>query len=249
MYGDSAVSSVAPSFNIEHSTFNIQHSSSPKIAILAGGFGTRLGPLAQGLPKPMIPINGRPYLERVIDSFARRGLRDIVLLTGYRAEVVEEHFGNGEKFGVNITYSRETEPLGTGGAIREARALLGDRFVMTYGDVLRYFDYDRFVNAHDDEPCLAVYPRRTTGNADVHVDRVIRFDKHAPELPYIDAGFSLMPSSVIDLLPPSGACSFEESIFPRLAAERRLACEIVDLNFFDIGTPEELARTTSGLVD
>jgi len=239
---------VTPPFNIEHSTFNIQHSSSPKIAILAGGFGTRLGELTKGLPKPMIPINGRPYLERVIDSFARRGLRDFVLLIGYRAEVIEEHFGDGKKFGVNIDYSREREPLGTGGAIREARALLGDSFVMTYGDVLRYYDYDRFVSAHD-EPCLAVYPRRTVGNADVDSDRIIRFDKHAPELPYIDAGFSLMPSSVIDLLPPTGPCSFEESIFPILAAERRLACEIVDLNFFDIGTPEELSRTTSGLVD
>jgi NDP-sugar pyrophosphorylase family protein len=241
---------VPSSFNIEHSTFNIQHSSPPTIAILAGGFGTRLGELAKGLPKPMIPVNGRPYLERVIASFARRGLRDIVLLTGYRAEVIEEHFGDGERFGVNITYSRETEPLGTGGAIRDARALLGETFVMTYGDVLRYFDYDRFATAHD-EPCLAVYPRRTIGNADVDVDgdHIIRFDKHAPELPYIDAGFSLMPSSIIDLLPPSGPCSFEESIFPRLAAERRLACEIVGLEFFDIGTPEELARTISGLVD
>src|SRR5947209_1640422 len=239
---------VTPSFNIEHSTLNIQHSSPVKIAILAGGFGTRLGSIAQGLPKPMIPINGRPYLERVIDSFARRGLRDIVLLTGYRAEVIEAHFEDGEKFGVNITYSRESEPLGTGGAIREARALLGETFMMTYGDVLRYYDYDRFVTAHD-EPCLAVYPRRTVGNADVDGDRIIRFDKHAPELPYIDAGFSLMPSSIIDRLAPSGACSFEESIFPLLAAKRRLACEIVDLNFFDIGTPEELSRTNSGLVD
>jgi NDP-sugar pyrophosphorylase family protein len=221
--------------------------SPPKVAILAGGFGTRLGPLAHGLPKPMIPIAGRPYLERVIDSFARRGLRDIILLTGYRAEVIEEHFGNGETFAVNITYSRESEPLGTGGAIREARALLGETFVMTYGDLLRYFDYDRFAAAHN-EPCVAVYPRRTIGNADVEGDRIIRFDKRAPELPYIDAGFSLMPSTVIDLLPPSGPCSFEESVFPRLAAERRLACEIFDLNFFDIGTPEELARTTNRLI-
>jgi NDP-sugar pyrophosphorylase family protein len=221
--------------------------SNVRVAILAGGFGTRLGPLAQGLPKPMIPINGRPYLERVIDSFARCGLRDVVLLTGYRAEVVEEHFGDGKRFGVNIAYSRETEPLGTGGAIREARSLLGDAFVMTYGDVLRYFDYDRFVKVHDD-PCLAVYPRQITGNAEVDDDRIIRFDKHAPELPYIDAGFSLMPTSVLDLLPASGPCSFEETIFPILAKERRLAAEIVDLDFFDIGTPEELAKTTARLI-
>jgi NDP-sugar pyrophosphorylase family protein len=248
MFWELRVTPAPPSFDTQHSTFHIQHSSPPKIAILAGGFGTRLGRLTKGLPKPMIPINGRPYLERVIDSFARRGLRDIVLLTGYRAEVIEEHFGSGEAFGVTITYSRETEPLGTGGAIREARPLLGESFVMTYGDVLRYYDYDRFVSVHD-EPCLAVYPRRTHGNVAIDGDRVIRFDKRAPELPYIDAGFSLMPASIVDLLPTSGPCSFEESIFPRLAAERRLRCEIVDLNFFDIGTPEELARTRSGLVD
>jgi NDP-sugar pyrophosphorylase family protein len=112
--------------------------------------------------------------------------------------------------------------------------------------VLRYFDYDRFVTEHD-EPCLAVYPRRDVGNAAVDRDRIIRFDKHAPELPYIDAGFSLMPSSVIDMLPATGACSFEETIFPRLAIEGRLACEIVGLDFFDIGTPDELARTRAAL--
>lgn len=216
------------------------------VAILAGGFGTRLGELTRDIPKPMIPIAGRPYLERVIDSFARCGLRDIVLLTGYRAEAVEAHFGDGAEFGVRITYSRETEPLGTGGAIRDARALLGERFVMTYGDVLRYVDYDRFVSTHE-EPCVAVYPRRTTGNIEVEGDRVIRFDKKAPELPYVDAGFSIMPSSVIDLLPREGACSFEERIFPVLAAERRLAAEIVDLDFYDIGTLEDLARTRAEL--
>jgi len=94
--------------------------TNPTVAILAGGFGTRLGALTHGLPKPMIDIGGRPYLERVVESFARCGLRDIVMLTGYRAEVVENHFDDGKRFGVRILYSRETDPLGTGGAIREA---------------------------------------------------------------------------------------------------------------------------------
>ena len=209
------------------------------VAILAGGLGTRLGALAAGLPKPMIPIGGRPYLERVIESFARCGLRDIVLLTGYRSEVIEEHFGDGARFGVRIAYSREAEPIGTGGAVRAARALLGERFVLTYGDVLRRFDYDRFVREHR-EPCLAVYPRRTAGNVEIEGHRVVRFDKSA-DLPYIDAGFCVMPSEVVEWLPERG--SFEEIVFPRLAAERRLTCEIVDLDFCDIGTPEELERT------
>lgn len=217
-----------------------------KVAILAGGLGTRLGAEAKGLPKPMIPIGKRPFLEFVIESFADRGLRDFVLLTGHHAEVIEQHFGDGRRFGVRIEYSREREPIGTGGAVRDARKLLTGRFLLTYGDVLRRFDYDRFVRVHD-EPCLAVYSRISVGNTAIEGDRVIRFDKNAPELPYIDAGFCLMPATVIDSLPPKGACSFEEVIFPRLANEQQLACEVVSHDFVEIGTPEDLARTRTVL--
>ncbi len=217
-----------------------------KVALLCGGLGTRLGTLARNLPKPMIPVGGRPYLERVLESFAEKGLRNFVLLTGYRAEVIEEHFGDGEKYGYQIEYSREHEPLGTGGALREARALLGDRFILTYGDVLRRFDYDRFVQQHLGN-CLAVYPRLTHGNADVAEGFVVRFHKRAPELPYVDAGFSVMLPSTIDLLPETGPCSFEEIVFANLAEHGGLEGEIVNHDFFDIGTPEELARTREAL--
>ena len=213
------------------------------VAILAGGLGTRLGPLAQGLPKPMIPVGGRPYLERVLESFAQKGLTNFVLLTGYRAEVIEEHF---KQTSYNIQYNREHEPLGTGGALREARALLGDRFILTYGDVLRRFDYDRFVQQHIGN-CLAVYPRLTHGNADVAEGFVVRFNKRAPELPYVDAGFSVMLASTIDLLPETGPCSFEEIVFANLAEHGGLEGEIVNHDFYDIGTPEELERTRKAL--
>ena len=219
---------------------------SPVVAVLCGGFGTRLGDLAKGLPKPMIPIGGRPYLERVLEAFAERGLNDFVLLTGYRAEVIEEHFGDGSAFGWRIAYSRETEPLGTGGALREARHLLGDRFILTFGDVLRRFDYDRFVTQHIGN-CLAVYPRLTIGNADVAEGWVVRFDKRAPELPYLDAGFAIMLTGTIDLLPDAGPCSFEEVVYANLAEHGGLEAEIVDHDFFDIGTPEELAKTRAAL--
>ena len=217
-----------------------------RVAVLCGGFGTRLGELTRDVPKPMIAIGGRPYLERVLQSFAERGLRELVLLTGYKHEVIEQHFGDGTAFGMTIRYSRETEPLGTGGALREARALLGERFVLTFGDVLRRFDYDRFVQQHDGN-CLAVYPRVTVGNTEIDGDRVVRFDKHAPGLPYIDAGFSVMQTNTLDLLPREGACSFEEIVYATLAKRRQLDAEVVDLDFYDIGTPEELARTRTAL--
>ena len=211
-----------------------------KVAVLCGGLGTRLGALAAGLPKPMIDVGGRPYLERVLESFAP--FREFVLLTGHHAEVIEDHFGDGSRFNIHIDYSRETEPLGTGGALREARAFLGDRFILTYGDVLRRFDYDRFVQQHMGN-CLAVYPKLTTGNVDVAEGNVVRFDKRAPELPYVDAGFSVMLAGTLDLLPEIGPCSFEEIVFSNLAEHGGLEAEVVDHDFFDIGTPEELAKT------
>jgi NDP-sugar pyrophosphorylase family protein len=216
------------------------------VAVLCGGFGTRLGSLTRDVPKPMVEIGGRPYLERVLESFAERELRRFVLLTGYKSEVIEQHFGDGTRFGLSIQYSRETQPLGTGGALREARELLGTRFLMTYADVLRHFDYDRFVRQHSDN-CLAVYPRITAGNVDLEGDRVVRFDKRAPELPYIDAGFSVMNIETIDILPPEGPCSFEEIVYSGLAQHGELSAEIVNLDFFDIGTPAELARTRDAL--
>jgi NDP-sugar pyrophosphorylase family protein len=76
---------------------------------------------------------------------------------------------------------------------------------------------------------------------------VVRFDKRAPELPFIDAGFAVLGASAIDLLPASGPCSFEETVYPALAARGELACEIVDRDFYDIGTPDELARTRAAL--
>jgi len=217
-----------------------------KVAVLCGGLGTRLGELTRDLPKPMIAIGGRPYLQRVLEAFSRKGLRDFVLLTGHRAEVIEGHFGDGSRFGWRVEYSREHEPLGTGGALREARPLLGERFIVTFGDVLRRFDYDRFVQQHPGN-CLAVYPRLTIGNSEVEDGRVVRFDKRAPELPYLDAGFSVVRAETLDLLPSTGPCSFEEIVYAELARRGELEAEIVDHDFFDIGTPEELAKTRAAL--
>ena len=216
------------------------------VAILCGGLGTRLGSLAGDLPKPMIEVAGRPYLEYVIESFSERGLRSFVLLTGHRSEVIEEHFGDGGRFGVKIAYSVESEPLGTGGAVREARSLLGSRFLLTYGDVLRSFDYDRFVSAHEGN-WLAVYPRKTSGNTAVEGDRVVRFDKRAADLPYVDAGFAVLKSRTLNLLPLWEPCSFEEIVYATLAGRRELGAEIVDHDFHDIGTPEGLALTRAAM--
>lgn len=216
-----------------------------KVVILAGGMGTRLGALARGLPKAMLMVAGRPFLEYIVDSFTACGFNDFVLLVGHHSDVIESHFRGG-RGDVRFEYSREKQLLGTGGAVRDARHLLGERFILTYGDVLRRFDYDRFVDEYPDN-CLAVYPRMTAGNTEIAYGVVTRFDKSATNLPYVDAGFSVLRNDVLDLLPSYGVCSFEQIVYGALAQRRGLEAEIVDHAFLDVGTPEELANARAAL--
>src|ERR1700686_1756541 len=109
--------------------------------ILAGGLGTRLWPLTRQVPKPMVPVAGVPYLEHQLRLLKKQSILDIVLLTGYLGEQVEEYFGDGGSLGLAIRYSREPQPRGTAGALREARSLLAGTFLLIYGDSYLPIDY------------------------------------------------------------------------------------------------------------
>lgn len=217
--------------------------------ILAGGLGTRLGALAEGLPKPMIPVSGRPFLEHLVTQLAGQGFRHLLLLVGHRAELVEAHFGNGSRWGLEITYSREAAPLGTGGALRLAGDLLAERFLLLYGDLYRDYAYGEFLDRREGD-CLAVYPyvpglaTIACANVGIDGDRVTTYLKNHPEagLTHVDAGFGSFTRSVLALL-PEGVSSFEGMAYPVLAREGRLGAELVDRNFFDIGNPTDLAAT------
>ena len=221
--------------------------------ILAGGLGTRLGALAGGLPKCMVPIGGRPFLEYVVAQLAGQGFRRLLLLVGYRADTVEAHFGDGSRWGLEIAYSREEQPLGTGGALRLASAALPERFLLLYGDLYRAFPYGEFLERREG-CCLAVYPyvpglaTIACANIGLEGDRVARYLTNRPEAAVtdVDAGFGVFTRDICALI-PEGFASLEESVYPVLAAAGRLGAERVDRNFFDIGNPTDLAATQAKL--
>jgi UDP-N-acetylglucosamine diphosphorylase / glucose-1-phosphate thymidylyltransferase / UDP-N-acetylgalactosamine diphosphorylase / glucosamine-1-phosphate N-acetyltransferase / galactosamine-1-phosphate N-acetyltransferase len=108
-----------------------------KAVILAAGKGTRMGELTSQLPKPMLPVQGKPVLERVLEGLLQAGIRDFFIVTGFRAEVIENHFGAGEKWGCSVRYGRQLTQDGTGKAPDVAREFVAsDDFVLTYGDIL-----------------------------------------------------------------------------------------------------------------
>jgi UDP-N-acetylglucosamine diphosphorylase / glucose-1-phosphate thymidylyltransferase / UDP-N-acetylgalactosamine diphosphorylase / glucosamine-1-phosphate N-acetyltransferase / galactosamine-1-phosphate N-acetyltransferase len=108
-----------------------------KAIILAAGKGTRMRDLTQEVPKPMLRVQGRPILEHIVLGLAEAGVKEACLVTGWRAEVIEEHFGDGKKFGVRMGYARQAVQNGTGKAPEVAKAFVGEEaFLLTYGDIL-----------------------------------------------------------------------------------------------------------------
>lgn len=218
--------------------------------ILAGGLGTRLGSLTAQIPKPMVPVAGAPYLEHQLRLLERQSIRDIVLLTGYLAQVVENYFGDGSRLGLSIHYSRETTPLGTGGALRMAAHLLDEQFLVIYGDSylpIDYRDVARTLDASGAQGMVVVYDNRladTSVRNNIAVDAegfVVRYDKDAddPAMHFVEAGVLAFRRPVVDLI-PEGVVSLEKQIFTSLIAARQLRAYPTSQRFYDIGTPERL---------
>ncbi|MBN1419196.1 MAG: NTP transferase domain-containing protein [Planctomycetes bacterium] len=225
------------------------------VAILAGGRGERLRPLTDGIPKPMVPIRGKPYLEYQLERLAAQGWRRIVLLTGYLGDAIERRLGDGARFGLSIEYSREPSPLGTGGALRLARDRLTDPFLLIYGDSLLPVDYAPIL-AHlaggPWEVVIAVYRNRGDIDAPDNVGadpdgrvRIYRKEAAREDLNRVEAGVSAFRLRALDRLPGEGPSSLEGDLFPSLAAEGRLGAWESPSRFYDIGTRariEEIAE-------
>jgi NDP-sugar pyrophosphorylase family protein len=217
--------------------------------ILAGGLGTRLWPLTRQVPKPMVPVAGVPYLEHQLRLLKKQSILDIVLLTGYLGEQVEEYFGDGGSLGLAIRYSREPQPRGTAGALREARSLLAGTFLLIYGDSYLPIDYAAVferLGRSGAQGLVVVYDnqRDTSVKNNIDVDSsgfVTVYEKDSGRiLSYVEAGVLAFRKSCLDLIPPAGAVSLEREIFPLLIAKRQLAAHITRQRFYDIGTAERL---------
>jgi len=218
--------------------------------ILAGGLGTRLWPLTKTGPKPMVTVAGVPYLEHQIRLLQKQSVKDVVILTGYLGEQIEEYFHDGRRWGMSIRYSREHQPLGTGGALWQARALLDETFVLIYGDSYLPIHYE---DAHDRlrtsgaQGLVVAYDNQlgdTSVKNNLDVDdtgHVTVYEKDSSrELRYVEAGVLAFKSACVDLIPSEGMVSLEKEIFPVLIKERQLAAYITRQRFYDIGTPERL---------
>lgn len=223
-----------------------------QVAILAGGLGTRLRPITEKIPKPMVPVAGEPFLHWQLEDIKNQGYRDIVLLVAYLGEQIEAHFGNGSRLGLNIQYSYEPEPLGTGGALKHALALLEEDFILLNGDSFLRAPLDRMAQVFDTEDIealVSVYDNRVPvpviPNIKLKDRTVLDYKKDAG----LVRGFEMIDSGVY-VLNRSLVASYDTGkispkfqladLWPPLIETGRLGGFLVPERFYDIGTPERL---------
>ena len=228
--------------------------------ILVGGMGTRMQPLTYSTPKPMLLLAGIPFTEHQIVKAREAGIEEIVLATSYLPEVFKPHFGDGSRFGINISYAVEESALGTGGAIRNASTLLktDGPVVIFNGDVLSSHDLTEQMDLHISNAAdvtlylTEVSDARAFGVVELSAaGRVLTFNEKMENPPsqIINAGCYIFSRDVIDEIPAGEVISVERSTFPELLARGSKIYGFLDSSYWlDIGTPSALLKATSDLI-
>ncbi len=236
-----------------------------KAIILAGGKGTRLG--LKDLPKPMVPVLGKPLLEIQIELLKSYHITDIIILSGYMADRIENYLGTGEQWGVSITHVKEHEALGTAGALKQLEGTLDERFLVFYGDVMMDFDIRSFITFDQEDSqtiaSIIVHPNDHPYDSDlVDVDKnnyvkTFLSKPHAVDLVYnnnVNAAVYLFSPEIFSYIEPNISCDFGKDIFPKIVSEgkKKIRAYSTPEYIKDLGTPDRLEKVerdlSSGLI-
>lgn len=218
--------------------------SNLQAVILAGGLATRLRPLTATVPKSMIAVAGKPFLEHQIALLRKTDVQNIVLCVGYLSEMIQDYFGDGSRFGVTLIYSKETETLlGTGGALRHAATFLEEDFLVTYGDSYLLLDYRDVMQVFRGSgmPGMMVVHRNEDrwdrSNVVVENDMVAFYSKaeRPPNTVYIDAGVSALRKETLQLLPQRDPVGLDV-LLHELTVQGRLGAYETKQRFYEIGS-------------
>ncbi|HEX5227233.1 MAG TPA: sugar phosphate nucleotidyltransferase [Bryobacteraceae bacterium] len=198
--------------------------------ILAGGMGTRLRPLTFSIPKPLLPVGEKPIVQRIIEQLRDAGITDLVLATGYQAELIRAFCGDGSKFGVRVSYVDEQKPLGTAGPAGALRGQLaaGELLLVMNGDLVTDLDFRAFAECSRASGCeltvaYAKYTYRSPYGVLSIADGAVEAVTEKPETEYaISAGIYCLTSAAIDLIPRDTFFTMPDLMKKLLAAGKRI---------------------------
>lgn len=222
--------------------------------ILAGGEGVKMRPLTYEVPKALITVSGKPILEYLIETLTDAGIRDIVLAIGHLGSKIKEHFGNGSKFGVNITYSEESKNLGTAGALANCYSLLEKKpFIVLHGDILIDIDLGELIKYHEtlrrDKIATLVISTASDptsyGSVLLKGNKIVDFTEKPTRKKasshLVSVGAYLFEPEIFDYIPEKMPAMLEK-VFPTLAEEGKLGGFLFDGKWFDVSTPKIYAK-------
>lgn len=205
-----------------------------KAVVLAGGFGTRINPLTYSLPKPMLPLAGKPILEHVVDLLKRNGFEELIFLLYFQPDVIKNHFGDGSDYGVKIEYTIPPEDYGTAGAVKYAEAHLSGKkpFVVISGDLLADVDLKALVKFHKAQKANATIGLTSVQDPlkfgivitdnDGHVVKFLEKPSWGEVFSdNINAGIYVLDPSILDYIPENQSFDFSHDLFPRLLADEK----------------------------
>jgi N-acetyl-alpha-D-muramate 1-phosphate uridylyltransferase len=224
--------------------------------VLAGGLATRMRPLTLTVPKSMLEVAGRPFVDWQLEKLAACGFGDVVMCVAHLGEQIEAHVGDGARFGLRVRYSHEGETLlGTAGALRSAVDLLAPTFLVTYGDSYLPFDYAlplQVLDGHTDcDGVMSVYQNRgkwDSSNVETDAGWVKRYEKGStdPALDHIDYGALALRKHVIAALTMGVSRSLSD-VQTELARAHRMRAVVAAHRFYEIGSKEGLAELDRAL--
>ena len=216
--------------------------------ILAGGLATRLRPLTDKIPKSMIEIEGKPFLEYQLELLKKNSISDIILCIGYRGEQIKKYFGNGEKLGVEIRYSSDKNKLlGTGGALKGAENLLEDVFLVIYGDAYHFFDFQKmikFFKKFDKLGLMTVFKnfnKYYQNNVEIEKNLIKTYSKKrkTKKMKYIEYGVSIFRKEALKFIPGNRFYDLSQ-LHKTLIKKRELLAYPAGKKILDIGSFEGL---------
>lgn len=212
--------------------------------VMAGGYGSRLRPLTEEVPKPMLPVGNKPLLELIVEQLRQAGIRQVNVATHYKGDVIAEHFKNGEGFGVDIRYVKEDQPLGTAGALSLLEGVDEPLLVMN-GDILTRVDFRALLNFHHEHKadltvCVRQYEFRVPyGVIEAEGVQVKRISEKPVVRQFINAGIYLLNSQVRKLIPSGQAYDIPDLIERLIQDGRSVVCFPIREYWLDIGKVDQ----------
>ena len=221
--------------------------SSNTVVIMAGGLGMRLRPMTETTPKPMLPVAGKPMLQHIVEGLRNEGFLDIVVSVNYLGHQIQEHFGDGAAFGVNISYVSEKKPLGTGGALSLLERDFSEPLVVMNGDVLMAAKVSDLVRYHSEsgaEVTVGVKILETQipfGVMTLDGARIMGVEEKPTYRDYVNAGIYVVNPSVLEEIPQGERFDMPSVLAPRIGTSKALAFPLHE-SWIDLGRPADLNR-------